>query len=358
MEIQLRVVKENGQNLTEHDREKIQPTHDFFDALFSSVDVLINEVGVGDIGTFHPQTALLHNLLDYDEQYQYDTMKFSNVWSKDYQYPAAIPQSRHMCIEKSKVLQLYGRLNHNVFTSKRFLPPKTSVQIKMRRNSDEYCLIRTEGAQDKYKIIIDSCKVHVRRILFYDSVMEQLENYPKKHLAKFPYTQTTMNRFQIPIGSSMNRSLNCGWGVMPKRAFFTICETESIDGNKWENNPMIFPAAQYGVNHLQFYSEEDEPILQKPYKPDFANKNTNRSYNQFLQVATNGFRTSYNPGLTAEDFIGQYGVFGLDKMPDMSQMSFQVGFDKPTTRTLYGLLFIQRDAYFTIDGFGGVKNTH
>ena len=43
-------------------------------------------------------------------------------------------------------------------------------------------------------------------------------------------------------------------------------------------------------------------------------------------------------------------------MPDCGDISVKVGFGKPTPRPLVGVLFTQRDAYFTISGAGGVMN--
>ena len=75
VEIDLEVVKENGDKLTAENKEKgdmdnIQPTNDFFNALFSDIQVSINGVHVGDTNSYHPQIALLHNMLEYDENFQ------------------------------------------------------------------------------------------------------------------------------------------------------------------------------------------------------------------------------------------------------------------------------------------------
>ncbi len=352
------MVKENGQSLTEDDDEKIQPTNDFFNALFSSIIVLINGVEVGNIGTFHPQTALLHNLIDRDQNFQDSILKESNIWFKDYQYPTANPVIRHKFIKESKPVKLFGRLNHNVFTTNRLLVPNMTVQIKMRRSDDRFCLIRSDGVEDKYKIVFQSCKLNVRRVLFYDSILDQLRKHAKNHVAKFPYTQTKMDIFQIPQGSSSMQTVAIEQNStrLPKRAYFTICEAESINGNSWANNPMIFPAGKYGVNYVQFFSNYDNNILQKAYEPDFANNNTNRSYAAFVQAATNAFRSGQLPGLTCDDFQGQYGLFAIDKLSYSGDLSVKIGFKQPTPRLLTGVLFTQRDAYFTINGASGVMN--
>ena len=61
--------------------------------------------------------------------------------------------------------------------------------------------------------------------------------------------------------------------------------------------------------------------------------------------------------MTSDDFVAQYGIFGIDKPGDRGQLSFQVGFAEEIPKSLTGLIIIQSDAYFTVDGFGAVQNT-
>ena len=356
VEVELKVVKENGQTLTREDVKKIQPTNDFFNAMFSNVDVLINGNTVGTTLAPHPQTALLHNLLDCDESFQNNVLSMSNIWLKDYEYPAANSGIRHRYIEGSKCVKLFGRLNHNTFTTRRLLLPKVSMQIKMRRSDSAYCLIRTEGVEDEYKVEVQACKLSIRRVLYYDSVLERIDRHLKTQSIQYPYTKTMVHRFPILQGTKSMRSISTGWGPAAKRAFFAICEPESIEGRNWENNPMIFPASHYNVDYVQFVSEYDDVIQERPYKPDFEDKSANKAYTELVHVTTDGFRSGRLPGLTCDDFVGQYGLFAMGSMHDSTDLAVKIGFKKATPRPLMGLIFVQRDAYFTIANAGGVMN--
>ena len=110
------------------------------------------------------------------------------------------------------------------------------------------------------------------------------------------------------------------------------------------------------VNYVQFCSEYDDVIQERPYKPDFENKSANKAYTELVHVATNGFRSGRAPGLSCDDFVGQYGLFAMGSMHDSTDLAVKIGFKKETPRTLMGLIFVQRDANFTITNVGGVKD--
>jgi len=363
VEIELQVLRKDGNKLTLYkdqtrggDYEKIQPANDFFNTLFSDIEVLINGAVVGSFGgCFHPQMALLHNLLEYDELFQQAILTNSNVFIKDQKYPANPPAIRYQFIDGSKRLKLFGRLNHNVFTTKRLLLPNVSVQIRMKRSSSAYCLIRTIGMPDEYKVVVHNCALHARRVLFKESILEKLKKYSTNNIARFPYTKTSVIMYDIPQGMVTWRTPLQSAGPLARRAFFAISEPASINGNNWENNPMIFPASHYEVNHIQFYSDHEDQLLHKPFKPDFANENANRSYAALVQAATDGFRTGCAPGLSCNDFVRQYGLFAVDDLQNYGAVNVEVGFKKETPKPLIGLLFFQGEDYFSIDN-NGVRN--
>jgi len=374
VEVDLEVRKEDGSPLTTEDNGKIQPTNDFFDALFAKVSiedmnmtflftVIANfqiELNVNgrqldnDTKCCHPQVAFLNNLLGNNIIYQDAVLNHTNIWFKDYKYPA-IPSIRHDYIAGSKRLKLYGRLNYNLFTAKRYLLPNVNISIDMTGNSSEYCLIRTKGITDKYKVVIHSCKLNVRHVNY----RETFRNKVEKHLsaggiARYPYTRTTLDTFQIPKGVTVWRSPTFGLGKWPKRAYFAICESEAVFGKSWEANPMIFPASEYKLNYVQFYNNGD-PLLLNAYEPDFENKNCNKSYMSLVQTVRDSRKTDCEPSISCRDFVGQYGIFGIDSLPNNGVITIETHFKDEIPRGLNGLLFVQYETCFTIDKCGNIS---
>jgi hypothetical protein len=266
----------------------------------------------------------------------------------DWKYPASEAITRHQYIKNSEPLKLYGQLNTNAFTTQRYLLPTFHTDVILQRSPPEFCLIREEGNNEEYKVVITDCSLHVRHMVFYEEAMRQMEKALTGKVVRYPYTKMSTVRFDIPAGSSMWRSNIFHNGPRPKQVYFAICERESLKGRTWENNPMIFPASKYAVNYVQFYSNGTDKILHHQYEPDFENGNIGREYCELLRQATENFKKRETIMLTSEDFFGQYGVFALQSMPEHRDLQVEVGFKKPTPCMLSAIVFLYEDSYFTI----------
>ena len=263
---------------------------------------------------------------------------------------------RHDFIAGSKRVKLFGRLNYNLFNVKRPLLP-CRMEIEMFKNSPEFCLIRSKGVTDEYKVVIHSCKLNVDRVVYRKDFLSEMKKLMSDGcVTKFPYTKTESHTFDIPKGTRIWRSIDLLMPIpRPKRAYLVICEADSVYGNNWENNPMVFPAARHHVNYVQFY-HTNTPLLEKAYEPDFKNMNCNKKYAALLKVATNAFKTGVVPGITPDDFVGMYSIFAIDTDLEHGDINIEIKFDQETSQALRGILFTQRDACFTMDKSGNVSH--
>lgn len=263
---------------------------------------------------------------------------------------------RHQFIKESRRLKLYGRLNHNLFTTKQLLLPGITVDIGLKTKQAEFCLIRAPGVDEEYKIVINECKLWVRRVLFRETALRRVDNMlARGYIAKYPYTETRTHNFTIHRGShSWTSQVPVSLGPkQPQRLFFVITDAESIDG-AWENNPMVFPAAKYKLSQLEF-KDLDSPLMYKPYKLDFDNEDCNRAYTDFVRIATDGIKTGRLPGITDMDFKGQYGIFALDNIPPNANIIISAKFKEEVPKNLCGIVFVQYDTYFTYNKYAEVQ---
>lgn len=357
VEVKLKVLKADGKKLDLNDEKKIQPANDFFNSLFSKCELCINGTSIGDDGAYHPQTALLHDLLDYSPEFQDNVLATTNLFYRDDStYPAPQPSIGHQYIKESKQLTLFGRLNHNGFTTKQYLLPNTRVDVKLSRSPSEFCLIRKAGVPNKYKVEVSSCKLRVRHLLFHETELDELSRSLAGSTVTYPYIKTTAFRFEIPAGTRTHQSLGFTWGPMAKNAYFVLCDHDSLNGRTWENNPMMFPAAQYNVNHVQFYCD-NKPVMDEPYDIDFKNENIGRVYSELVQILTDGHKNGKMPGVTYRDMLGQFAIFPAPQnLPYYGELTVEVGFKTPTPKALSGLLFLQYDASFTLSTTGLVNS--
>ncbi len=311
---------------------------------------------VGGTRAMHPQTALLHNLLQYDDQYQEKCLISTNAWMKDRADHPSFMLMRHQFIEGSRRLKLYGRLNYNFFTTKQLLLPGIDIDINLQANGAEFCLIRSPDVEEEYKMVINDCKLHVRHVLYRETALVKMNKLMSTgHIAKYPYTETVVHNLLIPAGSaSWTSTYTLGFGPQkPQRVYFTITDVASVGGS-WENNPMVFPAAKYKLCQLEF-CDRDIPLMYMPYKFDFDKQDYGRPYSDLLRIATEGQKTGHSPGINANDFMGDYGIFAIDNIPHDTNMIIKARFKEVTPCHLCAMIFVQYESYYIQEKSGNIK---
>ena len=309
---------------------------------------------VGGTQAPNPQTGLLYNLLEYDDLFQQTYLYKTNGWLKDRSAWFG-NHIRHRFIEGSKHIKLYGQLNHNLFTTKQLLLPGITIDIRLNGTNAEFCLIRAADKTDKYKVVINECKLNVRRVLYNETILNHVNKLMAKgYVAKYPYTETAVHTFSIPQGSTTWRSPVFPIGPSKaQRIYFAIADSDCIDGS-WECDPMVFPAAKYKLNYVQFY-DNNEALMYKPYEPDFENENCSKSYAALIRIATDSLKTGRCPGIDINDFANDYGIFAIDKVLPTANMTIRARFKEATPELLLGLVFTQYDTYFAYEKSGAIK---
>jgi hypothetical protein len=105
---------------------------------------MLNGTVLADTQTHNPFLGLLHNLLEYDKAFQDAYLFGTNGWVSDMSSSDALMYMRHKhFIKGSKRLVLYGRLNHNLFTTRRPLLPGISAEIYLKGSRNDFCLIQS-----------------------------------------------------------------------------------------------------------------------------------------------------------------------------------------------------------------------
>jgi hypothetical protein len=370
VEVTLNVSKANGDDLDTNDEKRIQPCNNFLDSLFSRVNVSINDTPVGSDGNFHPQISLVKNLLTYNYETLDSTLNKSIGWHNDGIYPVDLPKNRHAWIAKSKYLTLLGRLTDNFLTTKNLMIPNVPISIVLHRTPSHFSLIRTTVPTTEpptppytntYKINIKNCTLIARRVKLNEPTFNHLESQlARGAAAKYSYFDTVARTTQISIGSDHWRGRNMFNGRLPSRVLLGVCDHLGTIGSDWENNPMIFPSAHYGVNYIQFYADE-RPLLKRPYRPDFKNEDTSRSYIGLLEAAR-VLQTGSAIAINTKLFNGNYGLFGLDLAADGTNLThtekkgnfdIEIGFASNIKtrkdKTLCGFLIGEFPSICTID---------
>lgn len=259
---------------------------------------------------------------------------------------------RHDLIAKSREVTMCARLQHNFFNCSKLLIPNTKVQVRLDRTMPDFCLYRTKGTTDTYKIDLRECTLFMRKVVVSPPVHSAIEHRLATQAAVYPYMRVEMADFLIPYGTSAIKQDRVFTDHLPTRIFFAVCPTISLKGGSYDNNPMIFSAADYGVNFCQFYIN-DMPVLSRAYQPDFSNKDYVMSYFGMLRA----LRTVTNCPVSYDNFGGTQAFFCFDLSPDQTNLmasakgnlSVEVRFKRNLREAINGVLFGEFRSCVSID---------
>ena len=268
----------------------------------------------------------------------------------------------NVLLKNSRNLILYGRLQGGPFTIKNPILPQTSIEITLRRSKDEFSLIRdkdTAKVSDKYKIVIHQCNLYVNRIQLGVNAsfkVQKMFEENKYLLAMYPFTQCYLTRVLIPaLSSSWHSVISTSLGGTPERLYVGIMDEHSINGSNWENNPTIFPAAQYKVSSVQLYVNH-VPVRITPRETDFTNGDFLDSWMDTMQTIP-VFKHGFTCGVTTDDYKNVYCLFGFEvKEMQSKSIEVEIAFSEPIPKPLLLVVLSYKDIKFALDSDGYFKH--
>lgn len=235
-----------------------------------------------------------------------------------------------------------------------------AMKLVIQRSSSEFVLLQTSStpANSKYKIVWTEAKLEVERVKTNpESLASVMRTWKSGYPIYLPFSKTDARAFEIPNGSRHYKANSLFSGAVPSRALLVFLPPESLGYGSITNNPLVFNAAKYKINHVQFFVNE-KPVLPTPYRPDFDSKEFTTEYAGLLQVLGLD-RTKYESMMTYELFGTVYGVFGVGfgefNEYENATLSLEVQFKEGTTETLSGLLIPEYNACLELDSNGNVS---
>lgn len=167
LHVKVKILKENGTALVKD--EKVGPVNLFLHALFSQVDVSLNERTVSSSNNTYPYRAMIETLLNhgYDtktsqlttELYFKDTAGRMNVYDiKDANPNEGFNNRAKLCL-LSKTVDMVGRLHVDLFHQERLMLNMVDLKIKLIRSKPEFCLM----GDVKFKVALENASLFVRK---------------------------------------------------------------------------------------------------------------------------------------------------------------------------------------------------
>jgi len=311
--ISFRIVKADGTNCA--DTDIVAPVNDIFNSMWSNVEFFMGDRLVSHSNNTHGYTSIISHLIHDSEESllserslrliykdtagQMDqtnaslsnTMEFipgfhpdskqlvrqndGTVEAQDVTDPGnAGLHKRYLFTKTSTQVGLLGSLRIDMFEQEKYLPSGIDMKLRFHRQRDPFTLM-TAGGNNAFKIELLEAYLLVRKVKVSPGVALGHEEGMRLKPAQFPITRKETKVTAVSTGVTTFVKDNIFLGQLPKRVVVGLVGTQAYAGSA-THNPFNF--SHSNVNYIQLHTD-GEPVLAKPLRPNFENKDYLHCYN-------------------------------------------------------------------------------
>ena len=253
--LKCKVVKENGSRCA--DTDIYAPLNLLFQSMWKEVTVSLQGQPVSSASGNFAYKSYLKSILR--EGVKRENFLQSQFYSKDidnfhevgYTSDDKVMSNGGMLTrmawsKESKNIFMSGTLNDDFFEIDRLLLPNVDINIKLVRNSNDFC-IRSKSNADPFvlqveEIYFKACVVKISPALYLSHV-----NVLRNTKALYPFIRTEIKTNVIPSGQSQLEWDNITQGKLPNRILICFVKQSAYLGKKTEN-PFYF--GNYKITNL------------------------------------------------------------------------------------------------------------
>jgi hypothetical protein len=204
--VKLKVKKADDTDLTA--AEKVRPVNLFFQALFSTVEVTLQNKATITCN-FNPYRAIIKTLLNFGQDAKSSQLESQQYVKDDNDSPTVTDPSstnqglfqRSEYVGLSKILDKQGPLHHDLSSLTRYILNEMDVKLKLYRTPAEFSLSSGDAAPN-YAIDIQDIYLLARKIRVNPAVILGHAEMLKTTNAKYPYTKSECRVQSVVAGST------------------------------------------------------------------------------------------------------------------------------------------------------------
>lgn len=344
--VKVKITKADGTTLPEN--EQVAPINLFLHALFSQIDVSLNERIISSASNTYPYRAYIETLMNYGEDAK-KSLLTCECFYKDEHAIAAFSESnpglkkRYELTAKSQTLDMIGQLHCDIFQQNRLLLNLVDLKIKMIRSKPDFCLIASK-TDTEYKVLLEHASLFVRKVKVSPGVSVGHAKALEKSTAKYPINRVLCKSYSVSKGSLSFMQDNVFLGLMPKRVIVTCVENAAMNG-QYDLNPFLFE--HYNANFLSIYVD-GVPVPSKGLELDFDGNSYIRAYHRLFS----GFNQDKGTYLSREEFAKGFTLYAFDLSADLcdgphlslqqqGNLRLEIKFSKALQKTISVLIYAE-----------------
>jgi hypothetical protein len=365
--VKCKVVKENGTKCL--DVDLYTPINLLFQTMWKDVNVSLQGHGVTTSSGNYAYKSYLKTILRegarrqnflQSQFFRRDEEDFDKVGYTKEEMEAGTLTNEGMLMrmnwsKESKNIFMSGTLNDDFFETDRLLLPNIDINIKLVRNSDEFC-IKSKQDTDTYTLLVEevffkACVVKLNPALYLSHV-----NVLNNTNALYPFERTEIKTNAIPAGQSQLEWDNFVQGKLPSRILISFVRQSAYLGKRTQNP---FYLGHYKISNL-VVTLNDQVLTQRAYKLNFTSGDYIEPYLNLMDIFDHNWGQG-DLGLTLQQFSEGYTIFGYNvtdiigeeqrQLPKLAtgKLKLEVTFSDDLKENINCLAFLQFQKLMKVD---------
>lgn len=313
--------------------EKVGPVNLFPYALFSDIEVKINNVKVTPETSNFAYISYVLALTNLSQGFQNSVMQTA-LFYKDTPFffdnfaPDANDglKERTAFVSGSRLATLYMKPFHSVFNSSRCLPTDTLLQVTLTRQNHNFSLIAVKGKN--YTIQIQNIRMFCNYVKPTQPSLSNQDRFLSSGKFYIPTLRHTLFQNTIKATDTSHQWTIIPSGHLPKRVYVFMVKSDAVSGANIALNPFNF--LNNGVSNFRLYKNDEAIFATEGISGNFAAS----EYVSFYLTLFTGLAFQ-NPYISIpySDYPGGYAIWIADlTASDSSSCSSYI--EQPTDGTI------------------------
>lgn len=346
------------------------PENNLFHSLFKKCNLLLNNVVVSDESTNYSYKSILEAILGYTKNAQ-DTDLSTCMYGQLAERKSFI-DNNVASDGKSATFTVGGRLNFDLSYQNKAIIGGTDVMLELIPNSPQF-YFRLESGITDLKVEFEDMVWYAHKFKVSTELEQAHQLALHKAPARYSYTMNKVRMVTVNAGLSSASLDNLFLGNLPRRLFFCFVGESSINGD-FKADPYKFEDANLSrlavfINGKQYPNTALRPSFKSDDKlyPHNSGSSVAREYRCLLK-SLNENHCAGKLNYTYSNWMAN-PIYGFNFNPDLSngagsgshvcksktgQLSINVDFAKPLTKSITLVILAEFDTLLTIDEFGSV----
>ena len=322
LHVKAKITAADGANLDAD--VQVGPVNLWLHALFSQLEVFLNNKLVTPSSTAYPYRAYIETILNFSKDAK-DSHLTSALFHKDKagKMDSVNPlaeeanvntglKERHAHTRQSRSVAMEGRIHSDLFAQDRYMLGAVPIKLKLVRTRDPFCLV-SSAENPNFKVVIEECVFRARRATVAPGVMMSHNQALQQTTAKYPINRIDCKVVSVPRGNMSGNQPNIFQGIFPNRIVIGMVDADAFNGT-YTKNPFNF--RNYDTTTMGL-TVNGENLPGKPLQMKFGLENNYISAFQTLFSGTNKMFDNQGNGITREQYGNGYTLFVFDLTPDL-----------------------------------------